>query len=217
MRIKHSDQQSVLRRDTTEAGSADVDFIVQSDSVLTTLFAEVLTGTLDVSVYAITVGGPADPTPAHEVLLYSFPQISAPSADLLIQTAAATTERVRVKAVWTGEAKFDIQARAINGGTSTTRVVTAGSVEMDQTEINTGTPQIIIPASLQDSVGFMLRNWSSNGAIIYVAETEAKAVPAKGWPLGPGDVIDVSVKAGQAYYASSTVDGADLRIVKGGQ
>lgn len=217
MKISHGTQLSVLRRDETVAGSADITFDVQSDSVLCTLFAEVNSGDLDVTVYGITQGGPADNSVAHETPLISFPTVSAPTADLLIQTAAATTSRLRVKATWTGEVKFDVQARAINGGTSTTRVVTAGAIAMEQITVNTGAAQTVISPALIDSVGFMLRNWSTNGAIIYVAETPAKAVPATGWPLGPGDVVDISVKAGQAYYASATLDGADLRIVKGDQ
>jgi archaellum component FlaG (FlaF/FlaG flagellin family) len=215
MKISQGVQLSVLRRDEATAGSADVVFDVQSDSLLTTLFAEVLTGTLDVAVYAITQGGPADSAPAHEVQLYSFPTISAPSTDLLIQTAAATTARVRVKASWTGACKFDVQARAINGGTAKTQVVTANAVNTDQITINTGTPQVLVPAALVDNIGFQVRNWSSNGAIVYVSETQANAVPARGWPLGPGDVLSISVKGGQTWYASSTVDGADLRILEG--
>lgn len=215
MRIEHTSQVSVLRRDVATSGSADVDFIVQSDSILTTLFAEVLSGTLDVSVYAITVGGPADTTPPHEVLLYSFPQISAPSTDLLIQTAAACTSRVRVKANWTGAAKFDVQARAINGGTSKTQVITANEVQVNQLVVNSGPAQIIIPPALVDNIGFQMRNWSSNGATVYVAEQQAKATPTLGWPCGPGDVLSISVKGGQTWYASSDIDGADLRILEG--
>lgn len=215
MKISHGVQLSVLRRDEATAGYADVVFDVQSDSLLTTLFAEVLTGTLDVAVYAITQGGPADSAPAHELQLYDFPVLSAPTANLLIQKAAATTSRVRVKATWTGACKFDVQARAINGGTSETSVVSANEVSTDQITINAGTPQVLVPAALVDNIGFQVRNWSSNGAIVYVSETQANAVPARGWPLGPGDVLSISVKGGQTWYASSTVDGADLRILEG--
>lgn len=215
MKISQGVQLSVLRRDEPTAGFADVVFDVQSDSLLTTLFAEVLTGTLDVAVYAITQGGPADSAPAHERQLYSFPTISAPSTDLLLQTAAATTARVRVKASWTGACKFDVQARAINGGTAKTQVITANAVTTNNIIINSGTPQILVPAALVDNIGFQVRNWSSNGAVVYVSETQANAVPARGWPLGPGDVLSISVKGGQTWYASSTVDGADLRILEG--
>lgn len=215
MKISQGVQLSVLRREETTAGNADITFDVQSDSLLTTLFAEVLVGTLDVSVYAITQGGPADSSVAHEVLLYSFPQVSAPTTDLLIQTAAATTARVRVKATWTGACKFDVQARAINGGTSKTQVITANEVFVDQITINSGPAQVLIPPSLVDNIGFQMRNWSSNGAIVYVAEDQAKATAALGWPCGPGDVLSISVKGGQTWYASADKDGADIRILEG--
>lgn len=216
-KISNGVQLSVLRRDVSTAGSADVVFDVQSDSLLTTLFAEVLVGTLDVGVYAITQGGPDDSMPAHEVLLYSFPTISAPSTDLLIQTAAATTAKVRIKATWTGACKFDVQARAINGGTSKSIAVTATTIEMEQKTINTGPAQVLVAASVVNSVGFLVKNWSSNGAVVYVAETPAKATSALGFPLAPGDSFDVSVKAGQTYYATASINGADLRIVRGGE
>jgi hypothetical protein len=214
-KISNGVQLSVLRRDVTTAGNADVVFDVQSDSLLTTLFAEVLVGTLDVGVYAITQGGPDDSSPAHEVLLYSFPTISAPSTDLLIQTAAATTARVRIKATWTGACKFDVQARAINGGTSKTQVITANEVQTDQITINSGPAQVLIPASLVDNIGFQLRNWSTNGAIVYISTDPLKAVPSLGYPMGPGDVVSISVKGGQAWFASANINGADLRILEG--
>jgi len=215
VKISNGVQLSVLRREETTAGNADISFDVQSDSLLTTLFAEVLVGTLDVGVYAITQGGPSDSSLAHEVLLYSFPTINAPLTDLLIQTAAATTARVRIKATWTGACKFDVQARAINGGTSKTQVVTANTVNTDQITINAGPAQVLIPPALIDSIGWQVRNWSSNGAIVYVSETASKAVPALGYPLGPGDVLSISVKGGQTWYASASINGADLRILEG--
>lgn len=215
MKISHGVQLSVLRRDETVAGSADVTFDVQSDSLLTTLFAEVNAGTLTVQVFAITQGGPADATPAHEIQLYAFPVLSAPTANLLIQKAAATTSRVRVKATWTGACKFDVQARAINGGTSETSVVSANEVAVEQLTVNSGPAQVLIPASLTDNIGYQLRNWSANGAVVYVAETQAKATPALGWPCAPGDVLSVSVKGGQTWYISSNIDGADVRILEG--
>jgi len=217
MKLQKGVQQSLIRRDAMVSGSADVQFETLSDSLLVTLFAEVLTGTLDVSIWAITVGGPADSTPAQEIKLFSFPTISAPSTDLLIQTAAAVTQRLRIKATWIGAAKFDVQARAIDGGTSKSQVITAGALVMDKVTINAGAPQILIPFSLTESVGFLVKNWSSNGAVVYVAETTAKATPSLGFPIAPGDTFDVSVKAGQAYYASSSINGADLRIIKGGE
>jgi hypothetical protein len=217
MALNKGVQQSVLRREETLAGTAEATFAVSTDSLLTTLFVEIASGSLDVGVYAITVGGTGESTPPHEVLLYSFPTINAPTVNLLVQSAAAVTQKVRIKATWTGSVKFDVQARAIDGGASKTQVITAGSIEMDQKTINTGAPQVLIPLSLVDGVGFLVKNWSINGAIVYVAETSAKAIPAKGFPVSPGDCFDVSVKAGQAYYASSTVDGADLRIIKGGE
>lgn len=217
MKLNHGVQLSVLRRDETGAGSADVSFDVQSDSLLTTLFAEVLSGTLDVGVYAITQGGPADTSPAHEVLLFSFPTVSAPTTDLLIQTAAATTARVRIKATWTGACKFDVQARAINGGTSKSIAVTTASIEMEQKTINAGPAQVLMTASIVNSVGFLVKNWSTNGAVVYVAETLAKATLGAGFPLAPGDSFDVSVRAGQTYYATASINGADLRIIRGGE
>lgn len=217
MSLNKGVQKSVLSKNELSAGYDEVTLAVDTDSVLTTLFVESLTGSLNVDVYAITVGGTGDSTPPHEVLLYSFPTITSPTANLLVQTAAAVTKKLRIKATWTGPAKFDVQARAIDGGASKTQVITAGSIEMDQVTINSGPAQVLIPVSLVDEVGFLVKNWSSNGAVVYVAETAGKATTSKGFPLAPGDSFDVSVKAGQAYYATATIDGADLRIVKGGE
>lgn len=216
MKLHHGVETAVLRVDETASGSADAIVVVQSDSILVTLFATTVGGTVDVEVYAITQGGPGTSDPAHEALLFAFPQLSAPSGSLLLQTAAATTARVRVKATWTGAAKFDVNARAINGGSSNTRVVAATTAVTDAMSVNTGTPQILIPPSLVDGIGFLVKNWSSNGALIYISEDPTK-IPSQAWVLTPGETFDISVKGGQTWFAASSIDGANLRIVRGEQ
>jgi hypothetical protein len=216
MKLHHGVESAVLRVDETVSGTADAIVTVQSDSILVTLYATTVGGTVDVDVYAITQGGPGNSDAAHEALLFSFPQLSAPSGQLLLQTAAATTARVRVKATWTGAAHFDVNARAINGGASNTRVIAASTAVTDSKTVNTGAPQILIPPSLVGGIGFLVKNWSSNGALIYVSEDPSK-IPNQAWVLTPGETFDISVKSGQTWYTASTVDGANLRIVRGEQ
>lgn len=212
----HPGSQYVLLRETpTAASTFDVVFVNQADAVLLTLFVNSTAGDVDVKLYNITQGGPADSQPPQESQVLSFPTVNAPTATLLVQVAPVTTSRLRLKVTTTGAADFEVQARAINGGASNTRVISSSSIRTDQKTINTGAPQEIIPASLTDQIGFMIRNWSANGANIFWSTDVSKATPAQGWPLSPGDVSSISVRGGQAVYASSDVDGADLRLVEG--
>lgn len=209
-------QRTILEVAPTAASSHEVWFENQADSILLTLFVNSSAGDVEVKLYSVTQGGPAQ-SPIHELEILTFPVVSGPTTTLLVEVASVTTARLKLVATTTDAADFEVQARAINGGASDVRVVTAGSIEMDKKIINSGPGQVVVAAALTESVGFLIKNWSSNGAIVYIAETQAKATTGLGFPLAPGDSFDVSVKAGQTYYATATVDGADLRIVKGGQ
>lgn len=208
-------QYVMLRESPAAAATFDVVFTNQADAVLLTLFVNSTDGDVDVRLFNITQGGPADPKAAQESQVLSFPTVSAPTTTLLIQVAPVTTSRVRLKVTTTAAADFEIQARAINGGASNTRVISSSSIRTDQKVVNTGPAQEIISPTLTDQIGFMIRNWSSNGANIYWSTDPLKAVPSLGWPLSPGDVSSISVRGGQAIYASSDIDGADLRLVEG--
>lgn len=208
-------QYVMLQEDVAGAQSFDLAFINQADSILLTLFVNSSAGDVNVQLFGITQGGPADSSTPHEVQILSFPTVTGPTTTLLIQIASVTTHRLRLKASTTAAANFEVQARAINGGASTTRVVTSSSIRTDQKNVNTGVPQEIISASLTDQIGFMIRNWSSNSANIFWSTDISKATPTEGYPLAPGDVASISVRGGQAVYASSDVDGADLRMVEG--
>lgn len=207
-------QRTILEVAPTAASTHEVWFENQADSILLTLFVNSSAGDVDVSLYSVTQGGPAE-SPVHELEILTFPTVTGPTSTLLVEVASVTTTRLKLVATTTDAANFEVQARAINGGASDVRVVTAGTAKTDQKDINIAPAQVIIPPTLTSGIGFMCRNWSSNGATIYVSETQANAVPGKGWPLGPGDTFDISVKGGQTWYASSSIDGADLRILEG--
>lgn len=215
-KLNHGVQLPVISADVSQAETFDVAFDVQSDSILVTVFAETNAGDLNVEVFAFTEGGPRKPgIQTQEASIIQFPTITGPTTNLLLETAAATTSKVRVKASCTAAAKFYVTARAINGGTSTTRVVTAGAAITDQKIVDAGIPQLIIPPTLITGIGFILKNWSQAGQVIYISEQSAKANPTVGYPISPGGNVAVSVKGGQAWYASASADGADLRILEG--
>lgn len=216
VKLHPGSQRTILDVSPTSASTHEIWFENQADSIMLTLFVNTSAGDVSVKLYSITQGGPGQAS-SHELEILSFPTVTGPTSTLLVEVASVTTTRLKLVATTTDAASFEVQARAINGGASDVRVVTAGSITMEQKTINSGPAQVLVAASLTESVGFLVKNWSVNSAVVYIAETPAKATAGTGFPLAPGDSFDVSVKAGQTYYATATVDGADLRIVKGGQ
>jgi len=81
MLIHNGTQERVIFDTPTAPGTTEKEGSVQTDSLLATLWVDsVASGTLDVSVYTLTDTG-------KEVLLFSFPTISAPSSSLLLKKA----------------------------------------------------------------------------------------------------------------------------------
>ena len=206
MRLDKGYQESVIKIDETTAGKKTSYITTESDTVLTALFCEELTGTLDVRVYAMT-------RPNHQVLLYSYPTITGPTPDLLLQTTPVTTNSVRVVAEWTGPCKFELFGRAVGGGTSNTRVIASDRILTDQQTVDT-TPVVLSAASLSDGIAFEVTNWSQNGAVLYISTDITKTTEELGYPIAPGASRSISVKAGQTWYVVSSKNGADLRIME---
>lgn len=206
MRLDKGYQESVVKVDSPVSGKKNGAIVTEGDTILTALFVEELVGELDVKCYAIT-------RPGHRVLLYSYPTITAPTPELLLKSTPLTTVNVLVETVWTGQAKFELYGRAVDGGTTEAKIITSDFILTDQQTVNT-TPTTLVAASLEDGIAFEVTNWSSNGAVLYISTDIAKTTEAEGYPIPAGASRSISVKAGQTWYVVSSKNGADLRIME---
>lgn len=203
-------QDRVLFDSPTASGSKQVDISVQSDAVMVTLFATSVTGTLDVEVFAIT----NETNSGEEALLFSFPQLSAATTNLLLRRSSITTSAVRIRVTYSNGCSYSIHARAVGSASSDTRILGASNLEVSQVTVGTGAV-ILIPAALVDRSGLVIKNWSATQTI-YIAESQVKATSSTGWPLAPKDGLAVDVSAGVEVWAVSDAVGADVRLAEVG-
>ena len=104
-------QAGVINESPTALGTTRAQAVIQSDAVMATLFVTSVTGTLDVSVYAVL-----DPqSNTKKRLLFSFPTMSAATSNLIILTSPTTTATVLVEAVYSDACEYEVQLRAIAG------------------------------------------------------------------------------------------------------
>ncbi len=209
MLINPGVQTQILNVQAAGSGSSQRDFAIQSDAVLLTLYAGGVSGTLSVIVYAIGPNGTVL-SPA----LVTFPALSSPTSQLLIERSGVVPGALRVVATYTGACDFEVNARAVFAGTSDTKIL--GSVNWEVSQVTVGTsPVLLIPSALTDRQGLLVKNWSTSQTL-YIGETSSKATSATGYPLAPRDAIAMDVASGSQVYAVSDAPGADARIVQAG-
>lgn len=200
-------QERIIHETVTAAGVTEAAFSVESDTVLVTLFVSSVGGDLDVEVLTFTDTG-------REAELFSFPLISAPTTNLILKRAAVTMQRVMIRVTYTGAATYEVYARAIMAGLVDTRILGAANLRMSTAVIVAGPGQLLIPASLSDRSGIVIKNWSVVGNL-YLGASPAEATIANGYPLGPKDALAVDLATGQALYATSDAP-IDVRISEAG-
>lgn len=199
-------QLDILTETSVAAGTSVRDFIIQSDAVLATLSVSAITGTLDVAVYGFVAG--------EEVLVFAFPQISAP-VDLILKRSGPTVSNLRVRATYSDPGtQYKVQCRAINSGSSDVKILGAAGFRVSQATVGT-TPVVLIASALTDRNGIVLKNWSTTQTL-YIAESSANATSAVGYPLAPRDALAVDITAGAEIWAVSDAAGADVRIGESG-
>lgn len=203
-------EAQALNINTSEAGFAYADFAIQSDALLVTLIATSVSSSLDVSVVAIDQESGLE---SEEII--AFPLITGPAGNLLVRRSGTAPATLRLKAVvGSGGAQFRIKVRAVNAGTSDTKILGADSVAATQATAGTS-PTILIAASLLDRAGLVIKNWSITQTV-YIGETAIKADPAIGYPLAPRDALAMDVSAGVSIWIISDAPGADIRILQAG-
>jgi hypothetical protein len=182
---------------------------IQSDAILVTLYATSVSGTLDVDVYATT-----DDT-GEEALLFSFPQLTAATTNLLLRRSSVIPARFRIVATYSAACTYEVHVRAVNAGTSDVRIIGASNATAYSVTIGPAV-SVLIPAPVLDRRGLVLKNYSLTNTM-FIGFTAAEATLAGGgWPMAPQEQLGVDVEAGVAIYASATGADTDVRIIEAG-
>lgn len=205
----HSGTQELMIRETSvQAGSKSKEGVIQSDSLLCTLWVDQITsGQLDVSVYTMTDNG-------KEVLLFSFPTLTAPTTNILLKKAGVSMQRFRIQATYTGQVQYEVYVRAVEGaGESSVRILGSNNLQTSAATVTT-TPAILIPANLTDRAGITIRNYSGSGTL-FISEDQTK-LTSQAWPVPPGEGWSLDIAAGVTIYAVSSSGSLDVRIAQAG-
>lgn len=208
MLLKTGLQEVVLRLSPAAAGTTTQDISVQSDAALFLLWVDSIVGTLTIDIYGILDNS------NKEVLLLSFPIVSAATTEILQKRTGTVPTRLRIKATYTGPCSFDLSARAVSTGSSDTKILGGATLKVSRKTVN-NVASLLVPASLVDRSAIAIKNWSSSGTI-YIGETVAKANQNSGWPIGPKDALGLDIQAGVELYATAVDGPCDIRIIESG-
>lgn len=210
MAINPGRSEQVINETTTGAGSTTRDGSILADSLLISVWVpSIVSGTLQVTVYNLTDSG-------AEVELMSFPVLTGPTTDIYIRKLKLSAPNYRVRATYTGVCTYEIQAKAITGSGETS-ISMLGSNNWSVGQVTVGTAaQVLIPAAIQDRRGFIIRNFSTSGQVVYVAESLVKASTTTGFPIPAGEVFTLDIASGAEVYIVSNASGADVRYGQAG-
>jgi hypothetical protein len=210
MAINPGRAEQVVKETTTGPGTTTRDGSILSDSLLISVaIPSITSGNLTVTVYNLTDSG-------DEVELMTFPTISGPTTEVYLRKLKLSAPNYRVKAVYTGICNYEIQAKAITGsGDITANITGSNSWTVGQTTVGINS-QVLISAAIMDRRGFIIRNNSTAGQTIYVAESLAAATISSGFPIPAGETFAVDIASGAEVYVVSSAAGADVRYAQAG-
>ena len=179
-----------------------------ADSVLMSLYVKSLTsGTINVKIYTFTVTG-------EQKEIITFPEISAPTTELLLQKAALSLNNMLLEITHTGDAEISVYGKGLSAGQTSVVIDGATNARASQTDVST-TPIEVIPAALEARRGLILKNWSGGGTL-YLGFTAAEAVLSNAWPVTLGNDVSMDVAAGQSVWAVADAGTIDVRIMEAG-
>lgn len=203
MMLNLGDVCIVLLEDLAAGATKEKCFTVQASGALLSLYVQELTGTLDVNVYTLTRTG-------EEKLIDTFPQISAPTTELVLRKQVEVHDQLRVEVITSGAAKYDIRAKGVESSLASVEVRGADTWSVTN-ETVTDTPAVLISSDLEDRNGLMIRNANFSGVeILRVAESEAKLLAGVYASVLPGEALQPDIRAGNEVWAES--DGANIRV-----
>lgn len=227
MLIHTGTQVQLVAESTTGSGTTTREGSVQSSAILVSLFVNsIASGTLSVTVRTLTDTG-------KEVDIITFPVVSGPTANLLLRKSGDTLQRFKVIATYTDSCEYEIYVKAVDGGGVQDVTILGQPIDVNVTggdidvtivppsawtthqETVTAVAALLIPASISDRKGILVKNWSTT-TDVYIAESLIAADPATAYPLSARDAVALDLTAGSSVYAVTISGTADVRIVQAG-
>lgn len=185
-------------------------FRIDSDTLLVSVQAPAVSGTLDVNVYTETPDG-------QSTQIINFPVISAATTELLMRKAPTAMAPIRIEVTYSGTCTFTVRARASNLGEASFKISGSTAGDNFSTEI-TSTASLIVPVSLEDRNGMSIVN-NDTSAILYVGFNALVTVgpgPNAGTPVKPGGSFGLDIAAGLTLYGISDSTPIDVRVMEVG-
>lgn len=184
-------------------------FIPESDAVLVSLYVISVSGTLDLAIWTQTEDG-------KDILRTSFPTISSPTTNLVLKKGTDIISQVRLELTTSGAAEFEIYAKAVPAAEASIRVLGADTATATQTDITT-TPSLLVPVSLSDRSGLIIKNNNSlGGSTLYIGFSPLETAPTTGYPITAQESLGMDLSAGVSLYARSSAGTSDIRILQAG-
>lgn len=184
-------------------------FNSEADAVLISLYVESVGANLDVSLYTLTDIG-------RELLLATFPTVTAPTANLLLKKGANIMSKVKVTVITTGAATFELYARGVSGAEASVRVLGATSARATQVTIGPG-PTLLVPAALTDRSGMVVKNNNGLGGVeFYLGFTAAESAVGNGYPINAQESLGMDIASGVEVWANPASGTADTRLLESG-
>lgn len=192
------------------SGEQCIDFVLDgSDSLLASLYVRSVTsGTVSAVVYTKSIDG-------EEVPVVTFPDITAPSTELLLKKAAVGLSNMKLCITHTGDAEVSVYGKGLNAGETSVRVLGASNGKVSQQDILAGTAQVLVPSALTDRAGMVIKNNEpAGGTILYIGYTIAETTVANGYPMSAGEAMGIDMAAGVEIYALAASGTIDVRIME---
>lgn len=187
------------------SGTTEIRLTVDADTVLLSLFVRsIASGTLNVVAETYTTAGEA-----AEII--SFPQITAPTSELLLRQAAASMGNVTLRITHTDDVELQIVAKGTSQIPSLDGSASKGRVT--KVSIPVGTPTKLVAASLENRSGILIRNYNPSRGTLYIAFSEANA-DTDAFPIDPSDSLALDVDANVEIWGVAEDQAVDTRIAE---
>lgn len=202
--IPKNAHELVIKQAPTAAGTTTKEFTVHSSSAIVSVFVRSISGTLSVKVYSY--GDVA----AERKLVMDFPELTSSTTELLLRKSSLTLNKLLVVCEYSDACDFTVLARAVEASEQ------AGANNAIATNITVGaTPVKIIPSSLTNRAGLIIRNYSDNKTL-FIGFLPSEATTSNGFPLEYLESLPIDVRAGVDIWAVSSAGDIDVRIMQAG-